>query len=89
MFCDALRQQRHRLKAKFFNGKIVGEITTKSPVEHMTDNQWGGLLRHWADPQNVVQSVNTDTPPLSGFLYMQVPHNYPFAEGVCQEQAQL
>ena len=60
MLCDALRQQRHRLKVKFFNGKIVGEITTKSPVEHMTDNQWGGLLRHWADPQNVVQSVNTD-----------------------------
>ena len=38
MFCDALRQQHHRLKAKFFNGQIVGEITTMSPVEHINDN---------------------------------------------------
>ena len=81
MFCDALPQQCYGLKAKFFNDNTVKHIPTKSPVEHMTDIQWGDLLRHWHDPQNVVQSVNTDTTPLSRFLYMQVPHNYPFVGG--------
>ena len=54
MFCENLRQQRHRLKLKYYNGTIVNNIATRSHVPHITDDQWGDLLKHWSDPKNVV-----------------------------------
>jgi hypothetical protein len=51
-----------RLKGQHFSGKITGCVPTKSPVAHMTDDQWGDLIKYWSDPKNVVRFVKTMIP---------------------------
>jgi hypothetical protein len=63
IFSDSLRRQRYNLKAKYFTNQITGTVQTKSPVPHMTDDQWGDLVKHWSDPKNVVWLMNTMRTP--------------------------
>jgi hypothetical protein len=56
MFHASLSQQRHKLKAKYFDGIAASMILASSPHKTLTDDQWGDLVKHWSDPKNVVCS---------------------------------
>lgn len=48
------RQERYRLKKKYFVGVPANEVRTTSPVSTMDDAQWRALVVHWSDPKNMV-----------------------------------
>ena len=50
-----IKNQRYRLKAKYFNGVAANEVPTTSPVSYMTDEQWKALVAKWTDPKNMVR----------------------------------
>jgi len=54
MLRSAVKNQRYRLKQKYFNGVPAKEIRTTSPVSYMTDEQWRALVAKWSDPKNMV-----------------------------------
>lgn len=54
MLRSAVKNQRYRLKQKYFNGVPANEISTTSPVSYMTDEQWRALVAKWSDPKNMV-----------------------------------
>jgi hypothetical protein len=39
-----IKNQRYRLKKKYFNGVPANEIRTTSPVGYMSDAQWRALV---------------------------------------------
>jgi hypothetical protein len=51
---NTIKNQRYRLKKKYFNGVPANEIRTTSPVAYMTDAQWRALVAKWTDPKNMV-----------------------------------
>jgi len=53
---SAIRNQRYRLKKKYFNGVPANEVRTTSPVQNMTDEEWIALVSHWSDPKKKVCS---------------------------------
>ncbi|XP_020397787.1 uncharacterized protein [Zea mays] len=53
MLRSAVKNQRYRLKQKYFNGVPANEISTTSPVSYMTDEQWRALVAKWSDPKNM------------------------------------
>jgi len=53
---SAIRNQRYRLKKKYFNGVPANEVRATSPVQNMTDEEWIALVAHWSDPKNKVCS---------------------------------
>jgi hypothetical protein len=55
MLRSAVKQQRHRLKKKYFDGVPANEIRTTSPVSTMSDEQWRALVAKWTDPKNMVK----------------------------------
>lgn len=54
MLRSAVKNQRYRLKQKYFNGVPTNEIRTTSLVSYMTDEQWRALVAKWSDPKNMV-----------------------------------
>ena len=67
MFATSTRQQRCRVKKKYFHGDI-SDVPTESPIEHMNDKQWLDLRRHWFDAKTVVwfeKTVRSDHIPNS------------------------
>lgn len=54
MLRSAVKNQRYRLKQKYFNGVPANEISTTSHVSYMTDEQWRALVAKWSDPKNMV-----------------------------------
>ena len=54
MLRSAVKNQRYRLKQKYFNGVPANEIRTTSLVSYMTDEQWRALVAKWSDPKNMV-----------------------------------
>ena len=54
MLRSAVKNQRYRLKQKYFNGVPANEIMITSPVSYMTDEQWRALVAKWSDPKNMV-----------------------------------
>jgi hypothetical protein len=54
MLRSAVKQQRHRLKKRYFDGVPANEIRTTSPVPSMSDEQWRALVAKWLDPKNMV-----------------------------------
>jgi hypothetical protein len=54
MMRTVVKNQRYRLKAKYFNGVPANEIRTTSPVDFMTDEEWRALVAKWSDPKNMV-----------------------------------
>ncbi|XP_020407724.1 uncharacterized protein [Zea mays] len=53
MLRSAVKNQRYRLKQKYFNGVPANEISTTSHVSYMTDEQWRVLVAKWSDPKNM------------------------------------
>uniref|UniRef100_A0A453JI44 Uncharacterized protein n=1 Tax=Aegilops tauschii subsp. strangulata TaxID=200361 RepID=A0A453JI44_AEGTS len=51
MLKGAIRQQRYRLKQKYFDPFPLNLATKTSPVRSMTDDQWNELVESWKDPQ--------------------------------------
>jgi hypothetical protein len=49
-----IKNQRYRLKKKYFNGVPTNEIRTTSPVGYMSDAQWRALVAKWIDPKDLV-----------------------------------
>ena len=54
MLKGAIRQQRYRLKQKYFDPFPLNLVTKTSPVRSMTDDQWNELVESWKDPQEMV-----------------------------------
>jgi hypothetical protein len=54
MLRSAVKQQRHRLKKRYFDGVPANEIRTTSPVPSMSDEQWRALVAKWLDPKHMV-----------------------------------
>lgn len=54
MMKSALRQQRYRLKKKYFNPYPLHLVTKTSPVKSMTDVQWNQLVEVWKNPIKMV-----------------------------------
>jgi hypothetical protein len=54
MLRSTVKNQRYRLKQKYFNGVPANEIRTTSLVSYMTDEQWRALVAKWSDPKNMV-----------------------------------
>jgi hypothetical protein len=69
VFQSGIRQQRYKLKQKYFNGIPADQIRTTSPVPYMTDVQWNQLVEKWSNPKNMVC-------PICCSLYEH--HSYPF-----------
>lgn len=59
IFSSALRQQRHRLKMRYFAGRTPSDIPTTSPILQMTDDQWRDLVDYWSAQKNLVCSMKT------------------------------
>ncbi|CAN6300521.1 unnamed protein product [Urochloa humidicola] len=55
--CDDLlkcrqRNLRHQLKKAFFDGVPANQVTTTSPLNTMTDDQWQALVDMWSSPKH-------------------------------------
>ncbi|XP_066341847.1 uncharacterized protein [Miscanthus floridulus] len=53
MMQSAVRQQRYRLKAEYFDPFPLHLVTKTSPVKCMTDEQWLKLLESWKSPKKM------------------------------------
>ncbi|TVU40488.1 hypothetical protein EJB05_13955, partial [Eragrostis curvula] len=51
MMKNAIRQQRYRLKKKYFDPFPLHLVSKTSPVKSLTDEQWNQLLEIWKDPK--------------------------------------
>ena len=51
------RQLRHKLKKKYFDGKLANEVPTTSPVDTISDDQWKALVEMWSSAKHKVISV--------------------------------
>ena len=47
----AVRQQRHRLKKKYFDPFPLHSVRKTSPVKCMDNQQWLDLVESWMDPK--------------------------------------
>jgi hypothetical protein len=58
----AIKNERYRLKKRYFNGVPANQIRTTSPVRYVTDVEWRALVAWWSDPKNMVwASIHTFT----------------------------
>jgi hypothetical protein len=57
----AIKNQRYRLKKRYFNGVPANQIRTTSPVRYMTDLEWRVLT------QNVHLAPSTQQAEQAGF----------------------
>ncbi|CAN6334015.1 unnamed protein product [Urochloa humidicola] len=46
------RNMRHQLKKAFFDGVPANQVTTTSPLNTMTDDQWQALVDMWSSPKH-------------------------------------
>nr|CAE05628.1 OSJNBb0061C13.10 [Oryza sativa Japonica Group] len=53
MMKSAVRQQRYRLKQKYFDPFPLHLVTKTSPVKFMSNEQWTQLLESWKSPQKM------------------------------------
>jgi hypothetical protein len=51
---SGVRQRRHRLKKKYFDGVPANQIPITSPVSCMEDDEWNALVEKWKEPKNMV-----------------------------------
>ncbi|KAF8664818.1 hypothetical protein HU200_054544 [Digitaria exilis] len=51
------RNMRHKLKKAFFDGIPANQVTTTSPVNTMTDDQWQALVDMWSNPKHKEKCV--------------------------------
>ncbi|KAF2944962.1 hypothetical protein DAI22_02g181900 [Oryza sativa Japonica Group] len=53
MMKSAVRQQRYRLKQKYFDPFPLHLVTKTSPIKFMSNEQWTQLLESWKSPQKM------------------------------------
>ncbi|TVU40631.1 hypothetical protein EJB05_14100 [Eragrostis curvula] len=53
MMKNAIRQQRYRLKKKYFDPFPLHLVSKTSPVKSLTDEQWNQLVEIWKDPNKM------------------------------------
>jgi hypothetical protein len=58
MMKKAIRQQRYKLKKRYFDALPLHQVPRKSPVGTMYDEQWDQLVEHWKNEQKMVSSSN-------------------------------
>lgn len=51
MMKSAVRQQRYRLKKKYFDPFPLHLVAKKSPIRSMTDEEWNELVEYWKSPK--------------------------------------
>jgi hypothetical protein len=51
---NGVRQFRHNLKKKYFDGVPVSEVLTKSHVSSTTKEDWCRHVEHWKSPHIIV-----------------------------------
>jgi hypothetical protein len=54
MMKSALRQQRYRIKKKFFDPFPLHLVPRTSPVKSLDDAQWNELVEYWKNPKRMV-----------------------------------
>ena len=58
MMKEAVRQQRYKLKKRYFDAFPLHQVPKTSPVGTMTDVQWNQLVEHWKKEEKMVRSCN-------------------------------
>uniref|UniRef100_J3LJ42 Uncharacterized protein n=1 Tax=Oryza brachyantha TaxID=4533 RepID=J3LJ42_ORYBR len=51
---DGIRQQRYRLKSKYFNNVPISEVLSKGPPPRVSPEDWAKLVEKWTDPKHKV-----------------------------------
>ncbi|XP_040383092.1 uncharacterized protein LOC107304726 [Oryza brachyantha] len=49
---DGIRQQRYRLKSKYFNNVPISEVLSKGPPPRVSPEDWAKLVEKWTDPKH-------------------------------------
>jgi hypothetical protein len=47
MMKKAIRQQRYKIKKRYFDALPLHQVPKTSPVISMTNEQWDELVEHW------------------------------------------
>jgi hypothetical protein len=58
MMKQAIRQQRYKLKKKYFDATPLHLVPKTSPVDSMSDDQWDQLVNYWKSEQKMVSSAH-------------------------------
>jgi len=58
MLKKVVRQQRYKLKKRYFDALPLHLVPKTSPVDTMTNEQWDKLVEHWKNEQKMVRSSN-------------------------------
>jgi hypothetical protein len=48
------KNRRHFLKKEYFDKLQANEVSVKSPVTYLTDEQWQALVKLWSSPKHRV-----------------------------------
>lgn len=46
------KNKRHQIKKKYFDNVAANEVSIKSPVTGMPDDEWQGLVKMWSTPRH-------------------------------------
>ncbi|KAE8804812.1 hypothetical protein D1007_19230 [Hordeum vulgare] len=46
------KNQRHKIKKKYFDTVAANKVSTKSPVPDLTDDEWQALVQMWSTPRH-------------------------------------
>ena len=46
-----VKNQRHVLKRKHFDNRLLCDVSKESPISSMNDVEWNELVQHWMDPK--------------------------------------
>lgn len=52
------KQRRHLVKKKFFDQVPAAELSIKSPVSYISDEEWQALLKLWTNPKHMVVCIS-------------------------------
>jgi len=58
MLKRVVRQQRYKLKKKYFDAFPLHLVPKKSPVSSMSDGQWDTLVECWKNENKMVSSCH-------------------------------
>ena len=50
---DGVRQQRYKLKRKYFDGVPENEVLSRKPPD-VSQEDWASLVQKWSDPKHKV-----------------------------------
>ena len=48
------KNRRHYIKKKYFDTVAANQVSIKSPVPDMTDDEWQALVKMWSTPRHKV-----------------------------------